>query len=236
MIRGENDDELPTLVEYAGRVGAEIRFIEYMDVGGATRWSASRVVPRDEILARSSARSAPLTPIGQPRARAGVALRAAGGQMLGVIASTTEPFCGDCDRARLTADGQLLTCLYATRRRRSARPAARRRRPTPSSRRSIRGTWRGARRSRRRGASRGRRTDRVHRPRRAAARAAPRNAHPRRLNPRAAVEYAGHHRSRGSSAAPTRSSRRPASSSPPPSSVAWADARRTRASPTTWTT
>jgi cyclic pyranopterin phosphate synthase len=52
VIRGENDDELPALVEYAGRVGAEIRFIEYMDVGGATDWSASRVVPRTEIMSR----------------------------------------------------------------------------------------------------------------------------------------------------------------------------------------
>jgi cyclic pyranopterin phosphate synthase len=124
VIRGENDDELVELTRYAGRVGAEIRFIEYMDVGGATGWSASRVVPRDEILARLASAFGPLAPIGRPDAApasryalpAGAATGGAvAGQVVGVIASTTDPFCADCDRARLTADGQLFTCLYATR-------------------------------------------------------------------------------------------------------------------------
>ena len=114
VIRGENDDELPALVEYAGRVGGEIRFIEYMDVGGATHWSASRVVPRTEIAARLERAFGRMTPIGQPRHAPATRYALPNGQTLGIIASTTQPFCGDCDRARLTADGQLLTCLYAT--------------------------------------------------------------------------------------------------------------------------
>jgi GTP 3',8-cyclase len=115
VIRGENDDELPALVEYAGRVGAEIRFIEYMDVGGATRWTTSRVVSRIEMLAVLARAFGPITPIGQPKHAPATRYALPDGQSIGVIASTTAPFCGDCDRARLTADGQLFTCLYATR-------------------------------------------------------------------------------------------------------------------------
>jgi cyclic pyranopterin phosphate synthase len=115
VMRGENDDEIAALVAFAGRCGAEIRFIEYMDVGGATRWSASRVLPRREILARLEAAHGPLTPIGRPAHAPAARFALPGGQIVGVIASTTAPFCGDCDRARLTADGQLFTCLYATR-------------------------------------------------------------------------------------------------------------------------
>jgi cyclic pyranopterin phosphate synthase len=115
VIRGENDDELTDLTAFAARHGAEIRFIEYMDVGGATQWSASRVVPREEILSRlSDAFGAPAA-IGRPDAAPASRYALPGGQIVGVIASTTEPFCADCDRARLTADGQLITCLYATR-------------------------------------------------------------------------------------------------------------------------
>jgi GTP 3',8-cyclase len=115
VIRGENDDELLDLAAYAGRLGAEIRFIEYMDVGGATRWSAARVVPRAEILARLDAAIGPAVAMGRPDAAPASRYALPDGQAFGVIASTTEPFCADCDRARLTADGQLFTCLYATR-------------------------------------------------------------------------------------------------------------------------
>ncbi len=114
-IRGENDDELADLTRYAGRLGAEIRFIEYMDVGGATRWSAGRVIPRAEILQRLEQAFGPATPLGRPDAAPASRFALPGGQVIGVIASTTDPFCADCDRARLTADGQLFTCLYATR-------------------------------------------------------------------------------------------------------------------------
>jgi cyclic pyranopterin phosphate synthase len=115
VIRGENDDELGDLDAYAGSRDGEIRFIEYMDVGGATRWAADRVVPRTEILERLETAFGPVTPIGRPAAAPATRYALPGGQVVGVIASTTEPFCADCDRARLTADGQLFTCLYATR-------------------------------------------------------------------------------------------------------------------------
>ena len=115
VMRGANDDEIVALVAFAGRLGAEIRFIEYMDVGGATHWSASRVVPRAEILERIEAVYGPLTPAERPAAAPASRYALPGGQVVGVIASTTDPFCADCDRARLTADGQLFTCLYATR-------------------------------------------------------------------------------------------------------------------------
>jgi cyclic pyranopterin phosphate synthase len=115
VIRGENDDELVDLARYAGGIGAEIRFIEYMDVGGATGWAASRVVPREAILAQLESELGTPTPIGRPDAAPASRYALPGGQVVGVIASTTDPFCADCDRARLTADGQLFTCLYATR-------------------------------------------------------------------------------------------------------------------------
>jgi len=86
-----------------------------MDVAGATRWSASRVVPREEILARIEAAFGAPVPLGRPDAAPASRYVLPGGQVIGVIASTTDPFCADCDRARLTADGQLFTCLYATR-------------------------------------------------------------------------------------------------------------------------
>jgi cyclic pyranopterin phosphate synthase len=115
VMRGENDEELPALVDFARRHGAEIRFIEYMDVGGATRWSASRVVPRAEIVGRLERAFGPLTPAGQPAHAPATRYALPSGQIVGIIASTTQPFCAECDRARLTADGQLFTCLYATR-------------------------------------------------------------------------------------------------------------------------
>ena len=114
IIRGFNDDELFDLVEFARQSGAEPRFIEYMDVGGATRWSEDAVVPRAEILLRLSERYGPLRPVPSPDPHAPAERwTLPDGTVVGIIASTTAPFCGDCDRARLTADGMLLTCLYA---------------------------------------------------------------------------------------------------------------------------
>jgi cyclic pyranopterin phosphate synthase len=112
VMRGVNDDELVEILDYACAQDLEPRFIEYMDVGGATRWSAADVVPRAEILARLSAARGPLTPeSGDPSAPA-ESFRLPGGERVGVISSTTAPFCRACDRARLTADGHLFTCLY----------------------------------------------------------------------------------------------------------------------------
>jgi cyclic pyranopterin phosphate synthase len=114
ITRGENDDELLDLVAFARDAGAEIRFIEYMDVGGATAWRPDLVVSQDDILAALSARYGPLAEISEPGSSAPASrYRLAHGQIVGIIASTTRPFCRTCDRARLTADGVLLLCLYA---------------------------------------------------------------------------------------------------------------------------
>ena len=102
------------LIEYGKRVGAEVRFIEYMDVGGATRWSMDDVVSQAEILERLGRHYGPI------RATARLSDRAPAqeftlpdGTRFGVIASTTQPFCRDCDRGRITADGTFFLCLYA---------------------------------------------------------------------------------------------------------------------------
>lgn len=113
VTRGENDDELIDLVEFAREAGAEIRFIEYMDVGGATGWRPEAVVSRREILDRLSAHFGPLEPLREASSAPAERFRLPDGTTVGVISSTTAPFCETCDRARLTADGVLLLCLYA---------------------------------------------------------------------------------------------------------------------------
>lgn len=115
ILRGENEDEIPALLKFARSVEAEIRFIEYMDVGGATRWRLDQVLPRQallETLAKlhgTAAQPLPRADAAAPAERFGLP----DGQNFGIIASTTEPFCADCDRSRVTADGQWLLCLYA---------------------------------------------------------------------------------------------------------------------------
>lgn len=115
VMRGMNDDELVPLLDYGARIGAEVRFIEYMDVGGATRWTANLVVSRREILERLTAHFGAVRPVEEP-ASAAPADRFVlpDGRIFGIIASTTEPFCQACDRARITADGMFYTCLYGT--------------------------------------------------------------------------------------------------------------------------
>jgi cyclic pyranopterin phosphate synthase len=114
VIRGQNHDELADLVSFARERGAEVRFIEYMDVGGATGWSSNKVFDREQILAELGARLGPVSPAaGEPNAPA-QGYRLADGTRFGIIASTTAPFCQSCDRSRLTADGLFYTCLYAT--------------------------------------------------------------------------------------------------------------------------
>ena len=113
VIRGFNDDELGDLIEFARAHDAEVRFIEYMDVGGATRWSRDQVVSQQEILGMLTRRYGPIEPIaGDGRAPA-ERFRLADGTSFGIIASTTAPFCRACDRSRLTADGTWFLCLYA---------------------------------------------------------------------------------------------------------------------------
>ena len=115
LIRGMNDDEIESLVEHAQAAGAELRFIEYMDVGGATQWSMADVVPRAEILARLERHFGAVVPLAENAVSNAPAdrFRLPDGTVVGIIASTTAPFCRSCDRSRLTADGSWLLCLYA---------------------------------------------------------------------------------------------------------------------------
>ncbi|MBZ5512781.1 MAG: cyclic pyranopterin phosphate synthase MoaA, partial [Acidobacteriia bacterium] len=86
-------------------VHGEVRFIEYMDVGGASRWSPDRVVSRREMLEGLTRRYGPVTPIVHESSAPAEQFTLSDGTVFGIIASTTEPFCRPCDRSRLTADG-----------------------------------------------------------------------------------------------------------------------------------
>lgn len=115
VVRGVNDDELVDLIEFARGHDIEARFIEYMDVGGATRWTAEAVIGERELLQRLTQRYGPIERISDRERPSAPALRyrLPDGTAFGIIASTTMPFCNACDRARLTADGHLFLCLYA---------------------------------------------------------------------------------------------------------------------------
>ena len=113
ILRGTNEDELAALIEHGKRVAAEVRFIEYMDVGGATRWSMERVVSRAEMLERIAADYGAITPIHEDGSAPAERFLLADGTVFGIIASTTAPFCARCDRSRVTADGHWFLCLYA---------------------------------------------------------------------------------------------------------------------------
>ena len=113
--RGVNEGSiLPMARQFRGADFA-LRFIEYMDVGNSNGWRMNDVVPAAEIIARIAA-ELPLKPVAQAY-RGEVARRyrhADGGGEIGVISSVTEPFCGDCTRARVSSEGRLYTCLFAT--------------------------------------------------------------------------------------------------------------------------
>ena len=113
VMRGFNDDELIGLMEFAREQECELRYIEYMDVGGATRWSMQEVVAKREILARLGAHYGAIEPVEERSSAPAKRYRLPDGTLFGIIASTTEPFCSACDRSRLTADGVWLLCLYA---------------------------------------------------------------------------------------------------------------------------
>ena len=112
--RGVNDDEILPLVEFSRSHGLGIRFIEYMDVGNSNNWKSEKMVSKQEILERIRPFYS-MSEVGRERGRApAVDYRFAdGGGDFGVIASVTEPFCGGCSRARLTADGKFVTCLFS---------------------------------------------------------------------------------------------------------------------------
>jgi len=113
--RGVNDHTVLELVERFRGTGVTVRFIEYMDVGNRNHWSSDLVVPSKELVERIGARW-PLT-ILEPEYRGEVARRYAfadGQGEVGFISSVSQPFCGECSRARLSSDGVLYTCLFAT--------------------------------------------------------------------------------------------------------------------------
>jgi GTP 3',8-cyclase len=112
--RGVNDDEIVALVEFGRSNGFAVRFIEYMDVGNANHWRSANIVPKQEIVEKINV-AFPLVASARNRGSApSVDYSFADGiGDAGVIASVTEPFCGGCNRARLTADGKLVTCLFS---------------------------------------------------------------------------------------------------------------------------
>jgi cyclic pyranopterin phosphate synthase len=113
--RGVNDDDIIPLAEFARKHGFHIRFIEYMDVGNSNNWVSAKVVSKREILQKIHAHL-PLEKFERRGNAPSVDYRYADGRgEVGVIASMTEPFCSNCTRARLTADGKLVTCLFSMR-------------------------------------------------------------------------------------------------------------------------
>lgn len=114
--RGVNEDSILEVAEYFRHTGHIVRFIEYMDVGHSNGWKTDEVIPAVEILNRIRSHWA-LQPV-RPNYPGEVATRyryTDGGGEVGIIASVTQPFCGGCSRARITAEGQLYTCLFASR-------------------------------------------------------------------------------------------------------------------------
>ncbi len=111
---GFNEDDIIELVEFSRDNGLSIRFIEYMDVGNSNNWLSDKMISRDEILEKINSRY-PLRQIGRKEESApAVGYEFLDGRGdLGVIASVTEPFCSACSRARITADGKLVTCLFS---------------------------------------------------------------------------------------------------------------------------
>jgi cyclic pyranopterin phosphate synthase len=115
LQRGVNETEILPLVQRFRGSGHILRFIEYMDVGTCNGWQPGRVLPSREVLAAISARW-PLRPL-SPAYRGEVAARHAfvdGAGEIGFVSSVSAPFCGDCHRARLSVDGRLYTCLFAS--------------------------------------------------------------------------------------------------------------------------
>ncbi len=114
LLRGTNDDQAAELLRWSIAQGYELRFIEQMPLDAQHGWSRAAMVTADEIHEALSAEFT-LTPHGAPRGSAPAELFDVDGgpATVGIIASVTRPFCGDCDRVRLTADGQVRNCLFA---------------------------------------------------------------------------------------------------------------------------
>ncbi len=112
VMKDFNDDELVALIEFGREVGAEVRFIEYMDVGGATQWTMGKVVSRDEIIGQLEAHYGTVMVEDEQGSAPAQRFFLADGTRFGIVASVTRPFCRACDRSRLTADGMWYLCLY----------------------------------------------------------------------------------------------------------------------------
>lgn len=112
-MKGYNEDEVIPLIEYGKQVNGEVRFIEYMDVGGANDWSAEKVLSRKEILKMVGDHYGAVEPVEEVSSAPAQRFRLPDGTTFGIISSTTVPFCSTCDRSRLTADGMWYLCLYA---------------------------------------------------------------------------------------------------------------------------
>lgn len=141
--RGVNDHEVVTIAEHFRGTGHTVRFIEFMDVGTTNHWNRAEVVTGAEIVARIDARF-PLEPL-EPERPGEVARRyryADGAGEIGIITSVSAPFCGDCSRARLSSEGRLFTCLFATRGT-DLRDLVRRDTDDSALRDAIRSAWRG---------------------------------------------------------------------------------------------
>jgi cyclic pyranopterin phosphate synthase len=112
--RGVNDDDILPLVEFSREHGFAMRFIEYMDVGNANNWTSEKLVSKKDMIAKIHSRY-PLREVGRSQGTApSVDYEFVDGRGdIGVIASVTEPFCSSCTRARITADGKIVTCLFS---------------------------------------------------------------------------------------------------------------------------
>jgi cyclic pyranopterin phosphate synthase len=112
MMRGINDDEIVDFAEYGRAKGVTVRFIEFMPLEAGDVWTDDLVVPADEIVKTISG-AFPIEPVVRGNEPAERWRYSDGNGEVGVIASVTKPFCGNCDRVRLTAEGQFRTCLFA---------------------------------------------------------------------------------------------------------------------------
>jgi GTP 3',8-cyclase len=113
-LRGFNDDELVGLIEFGKHFQAEVRFIEYMDVGGANEWVPEKVLSREVMLAILGKYYGKIEPVPGRGSAPAQRFVLPDGTTFGIIPSTTTPFCSSCDRSRVTADGMWYRCLYAT--------------------------------------------------------------------------------------------------------------------------
>jgi cyclic pyranopterin phosphate synthase len=114
-IRGITEDEVVPLAGFARAHGLELRFIEFMPLDAEQHWQAEQVLTGDEIRARLEAEFGPLTPADRPDpSQPAVDYRFADGGVVGFINPVSEPFCGDCNRLRITAEGQVRNCLFST--------------------------------------------------------------------------------------------------------------------------